>query len=529
MPTPSHACASLHRSRAIISILLILLAASVLMPRATAQSAKESPTLNPANAKQYPRFIIRNATVVDGNGTPASGPKDIVIENNTITDVVPLDPVTLKEGRAKRPAGEVEIDATGKYVLPGLINLHGHVQDERGGVQMPVDYCLKLWLACGITTVRDVGSNTKKTLLLRDRSALGQVIAPRLFVYALFNAPPVPHSTDSARARIREFKAMGADGVKSLGVDRDILAALLDEAHKEGLRVAHHTGVEETNAWDDIKGGTTSIEHWYGIPDAAIPSGRQNFPSSYNYNNETDRFRYAGRLWREADPDRLVKVFEGMIQAGVAWDPTLDIYEASRDLQRAQTQPWFADYLHPVLEDYFRPDPGHHGSYFIGWSSTDETFWKENYRLWMKSLLEFERMGGTIGTGEDAGFIYQMYGFGLLRELELHQEAGFHTLKVIQHATGNNARILGQQDRLGRIKPGFAADLIIVNGNPLENLKVLYPTGVDEIRDGKAIHTGGVEWTIKDGIPYYAPALLKEIKEMVAKARAERAAKARSN
>jgi hypothetical protein len=407
-----------------------------------------------------------------------------------------------------------------------LINAHGHVQDERAGVPQPVEYCLKLWLACGITTVRDVGSDLKKTLALRQKSASGEVAAPRLFIYGWLQGMPAPRNPDAARARIREFKQMGVDGIKLLGTERDILAAIEDEAHKLGLRIAHHVGVEETNAWDDIKFGTTSIEHWYGIPDAAIESGRQNFPSSYNYNNEVDRFRYAGRLWREADWERLMKVLDAMVAANVAWDPTLDIYEASRDLQRAQTQPWFADYLHPTLEEYFKPNPANHGSYFIGWSSTDEAFWKENYRIWMAALREFENRGGLIGAGEDAGFIYQMYGFGLLRELELHQEAGFHTLKVIQHATGNNARILGQEEKLGRVRAGWLADLIVVNGNPLENLKVLYPTGVDEIRDGKTVRAGGVEWTIKDGIPYHGPTLMKELKEMVAKARIERAAKA---
>ncbi len=217
-----------------------------------------------------------------------------------------------------------------------------------------------------------------------------------------------------------------------------------------------------------------------------------------------------------------MKVLDAMVEAKVAWDPTLDIYEASRDLQRAQTQPWFADYLHPTLEAYFRPDPANHGSYFIGWTSTDEAFWKENYRIWMATLREFERRGGVIGVGEDAGFIYQMYGFGLLRELELHQEAGFHPLKVIQHATGNNAKILGMEDRIGRVRPGYLADLIVVNGNPLDNLKVLYPTGVDVIRNGQATHTGGIEWTIKDGRPYHAPTLFAEVKEIVARARAVR-------
>jgi imidazolonepropionase-like amidohydrolase len=98
-----------------------------------------------------------------------------------------------------------------------------------------------------------------------------------------------------------------------------------------------------------------------------------------------------------------------------------------------------------------------------------------------------------------------MYGIGLIRSMELHQEAGFHPLKVVQQATGNNAKILGQEQRLGRVRAGFAADLIVVNGNPLENLKLLYP--------------GGIEWTVKDGIPYHGPTLMKRVKEIVAGAR----------
>ncbi len=478
------------------------------------------------NGVRAASLAIRNATIVDGNGTPASGPADILIEGNRIKSVVFLDPVAIRTGRAQRPRAETEIDAAGKYVLPGLINAHAHLQDERSRVPQPYDYTLQLWLASGITSVREVGADTtEKIIAMRDRSARGEVASPRIFVYGRFSNAPEPHSADEARTRVRDLKRMGVDGIKIVGIDRDIMAAMLDEAHKLGLRVAHHAGVEETNALDDARYGTTSIEHWYGIPDAAIPDGRQHFPSTYNYRAETDRFRWAGRLWREADSALLGKVLDTLVASKVAWVPTLDIYEASRDLQRAQTQPWFADYLHPTLADYFRPDPANHGSYFFGWSSTDETYWKENYRIWMAALRDFERKGGIIGVGDDAGFIYQMYGFGLVRELELQQEAGFQPTKVIQHATGNNARILGRESDLGRVRAGFLADLIVVNGNPLENLKVLYPTGVEDVRDGKVVRSGGVEWTIKDGIPYHGPTLLAQVKTMVAKARAERGAR----
>ena len=478
-------------------------------------------TTGVTHGRRAVRLVIRNATIIDGNGTPARGPADIVIEGNSIAEIVPLDPVALRNGRARRPQGDAQIDATGKYVLPGLINNHAHIQSNRSGESLGgFDYYFKLELANGITTVREVGAeNEKGSVEMRERSAKGELIAPRIFVYPFFDFGGRVKTPAEARARVQELKKIGVDGIKIGGIERDVMAAMEDESHKLGLPIAHHVGVEETNAWDDVRLGTRSIEHWYGIPDAAILDLRQHFPSGYNYANETDRFRWAGRLWREADPRVLDSLLTAMVKANVHWVPTLDIYEASRDLQRAQNQPWFKDYLHPSLADYFKPDPANHGSYFIGWSSTDEVFWKENYQIWMRALREFERKGGIIGCGEDAGFIYELYGFALVRELELHAEAGFNPLKIIQHCTGNNARILGQEDRIGRVRAGWLADLIVVDGNPLEDLKVLYAGGTTALRDGKPVQTLGPEWVIKDGFIYNGPQLLREVKAIVDKAR----------
>src|SRR5687768_3991435 len=158
----------------------------------------------PTHGRRPARLIIRNATIVDGSGAPASGPADIVVEGSTIADVVWLDPVAMRDGRARRPAtgGGVEIDATNKFVLPGLINGHGHVQDERGGVPQPLEYNLKLWLASGITTVREVGhDSTRKLIALRDRIARGEVAGPRLFAYMRFHEGGTPRTPEAARLR----------------------------------------------------------------------------------------------------------------------------------------------------------------------------------------------------------------------------------------------------------------------------------------------------------------------------------------
>ena len=459
---------------------------------------------------RYERLIIRNVVVIDGNGTPPAGPMDVIIEGNKISALR-----AARKPDAHKDESHV-IDGTGSYLLPGLINIHAHIHDSRANIPLPFEYLYRLWLSCGITSIRDVGSNYKKTIDERAKSQSGEIVAPRIFLYmrAFGNTPA------EVRKRVQDIKKVGGDGIKIFGMDRDIMAAALDEAHKLSLRVAHHVAVEETDAWDDAEFGVTSIEHWYGVPDAAL-HGSQNFPYWYNYSNEDDRFRYAGRLWREADPKKLTKVLQTLVKKEVAWNPTFVIYEASRDLLRAQNQPWFKDYLHPALAAYFNPNPAHHGSYQWNWTTTDEVCWRENYQIWMRAVREFADLGGIVGVGEDAGYIYMMYGFSLIRELELHQEAGFHPIDVIQHATGNNAKILGMENKLGRIKIGFLADLILVDGNPLENFKLLYPTGVMDLKDGKIVRRGGVKWTIKDGFVYDAPKMLADVKRIVEQAREE--------
>jgi len=483
---------------------LVLACAAVLAVPASAQ------TRGVDHGQRYDRLIIRNVTIIDGKGTPPRGPMDVVVANNKIVEVQGSRP-------AEAYANDAHVlDGTGMYLLPGLINAHVHLHDERAGIRQPFEYEEKIWLSCGITTVRDVWSDPEKAFAERQKSAAGTIAAPRILLYivAAGNTP------EEARESVRLIKKQGGDGVKIFGMDRDIMAAVTDEAKKLGLWVASHMGVEETDARDLAAFGVHTVEHWYGIPDAAL-NGSQNFPPSYNYNNESDRFRWAGHLWREADPVKLDKVLTEMIEKKVAWIPTFSTYEACRDMMRARTQEWFKEYLHPALEKYFEPSPSRHGAFSWGWSTEDEIYWRENYRIWMKAVRDFADKGGLVGAGDDAGFIYTLYGFSFIGELEMLQEAGFHPIDVIQCATGNNAEILGMGDHLGRVRQGFLADLILIDENPLANFKYLYPTGVLDLKDGQLIRRGGVKWTIKDGIVYNTPTLMNDVKEMIARARAE--------
>lgn len=134
----------------------------------------------------------------------------------------------------------------------------------------------------------------------------------------------------------------------------------------------------------------------------------------------------------------------------------------------------------------------------------------------MTFINEYKNRGGRVTAGSDSGFIYQLYGFAYIRELELLREAGFHPLEVIRSATLNGAEALGWDDQIGSIQIGKLADFVIVEENPLKNLKVLYGTGAIKLTEAnEVVRVGGVKYTIKDGIIYDAKRLLNDVKKMV--------------
>lgn len=197
-------------------------------------------------------------------------------------------------------------------------------------------------------------------------------------------------------------------------------------------------------------------------------------------------------------------------------DPTFNIYEANRDLQRARRAEWHEDYTLPSLWKFYEPSRVSHGSYWHSWGTEQEVQWKENYRLWMTFINEYKNRGGRVTTGSDNGFIYQTYGFGYIRELELMREAGFHPLEVIRSATLYGAQALGMEKEIGSIETGKLADLVVIDVNPLENLQLLYGTGAVQLNaENKVIRAGGVKFTIKDGIVYDSKKLLADVKQMV--------------
>jgi hypothetical protein len=510
---------------------------------AKAKDAAKDKSIPPAPPRAegegpFARLILRGATLIDGTGAPPIGPVDIVVEKNRIERVESvgqpggIDP----EKRPKAKPGDKEIDLAGMYVLPGFVDMHAHIGGKEQGT--PAEYVFKLWMGHGVTTIRDPGSfdGTDWTLMEKAKSARNEITAPRILAYIAFGQDrDAPFTTPGeAREWVAKMAQKGADGVKFFGYRPDIMKAAIEEAKRRGLRTAcHHAQLEvaRVTVLDSARWGLTSMEHWYGLPEALFTDRTvQDYPLDYNYADESHRFGQAGRLWRQAAPpgsERWNQVMNELIALDFTIDPTFNIYEATRDLMRARRAEWHDEYTLPSLWEFYQPSRKNHGSFWFHWTTEDEVEWKHNYRLWMTFVNEYKNRGGRVTVGTDSGFLYQLYGFAYVRELELLREAGFHPLEVIRAATLKGAEALGLAGEIGTVEPGKLADLVVLEENPLQNLAALYGTGTIKLDDkGQVVRVGGVKYTIKDGIIYDARRLLADVRRTVKEAKAAEAAKA---
>ena len=515
----------------------------IAMSAGSAVAAQEAAEMSPAPDRgdqgegPFERLIIRGATVIDGTGAPPRGPVDLVIEGNRITEVQGVGAPGAPIDDNDRPQDATrEIDADERYVMPGFVDLHTHI----GGVPKApeAEYTFKLWMGHGVTTVRDAGGGARDWVLReRDRSARNEIVAPRIVAYGRPGTGEgweggAIHSADAARDWVRWASAKSVDGLKLGSYDPPIMAALLDEAKQHGMGSMAHlgqSGVARMNAIDSARLGLGTVTHYYGLFEALLKDYTvQDWPPQQNQSNEQDRFGQVARLWNQIHPrgsDEWDALIDEFIELGTTLDPTMTIYEAGRDVMRARNADFHADYTLPSQWEFFEPSRESHGAYWYYWTTHDEVAWKNFYTVWMSFLNDFKNRGGRVTTGSDSGFIYNLYGFGYIREFELLQEAGFHPLEVIRSATLNGAETLhepkGVPIEYGIIRPGLLADLVIVDENPLENFQVLYGTGAQRLNDetGLVEWVGGVRYTIKDGIVYDAKELLADVRAMVERAK----------
>lgn len=471
--------------------LLLGLAIGLLAPLPPASayaqaSAGQAATMSP----QYERLVIRNAFLIDGTGSPARGPVDILVQRGVIADIRDSVPIRSSTGAPlSQDLGGIqadrEIDATGKYVMPGLIDTHAHLYPPT-----PRAFIYKLFLGNGVTALRNLDGNfgggttvPEGILAEKQRIAAGQIIAPRMWVYPFL--PDTVKTAAEVPALVKRWHELGVDGIKLVKVSQeypDMLKVLGEETRRYGMGLAAHipqSASPAVNALIAAESGVTTIEHHYSYPETALPATTiPILPEGYNYGDERQRFRETLAIWLQADMAKLKAVtvpelVKASREGRFTMNPTMVVYEKQRDLTRVANAPWLDRYAQPAdLQRWRTPDPARHGAIFDRWTSIDEATAAQAYRRWMEFIREYVKQGGHLSVGSDSGGPFQLYGFQTIRELELLLEAGLTPLEVVRAATQEGARTL-QEPAMGVLRPGFAADLLIVDENPLEDFKVL--------------------------------------------------------
>lgn len=514
---------SLRNNPAVIRVIRVLTLTAMIALPIDAQSNFGNLAAGP-----YNRLVIRGAMVIPGHGGPPAGPYDIVIERNVITQMIPFDPVSAEtRGASARPTGDRVIEAEGKYVMPGMIDLHTHIRTA----PQENEYAWYLRLAHGVTgMVNAPDRGLDSALYQAKRSADNTVLAPRMWPIWGWGA-----NTNYTREQLedprqapviaREMASKGAR-VVSLGNvtwDTTLFGAVAKAVWAAGGITTIHLPPSTNAVVNAVKAaclGATMIEHHYGYAESALDRQTQDFVRTYNFDNENDRFRAAGTVWLEADKARLLsQIADSLVKCGATMLPTRVVYEANRDFIRASSLPWLEKYTHQSLINWNLPNPAYHGAFHYDWTSDDEYYWTSAFRLWGDLIAEFNKRGGRVAYGTDDNYIWATPGFSAVRELQLLRETGMHSLEVLKAATKNSAETL-REPKLGLVRPGYLADLAIVDGNPAYNLKFMYAFGDLTIdKDRKMFRTRGVIHTIKDGIVIENARLMAEVEKMVTKSK----------
>jgi hypothetical protein len=485
-------------------------------------------------AGPYNRLVIQNVNVLPGHGGPSVGIYDILVEGNVITQMRRFDPY-LPAAERNHIQGDRVIDGTGKWVMPGMINLHLHLRNE----PLPLNYVYYLQLATGITTLGPASDRGLDSAMTEAAgSAANQILAPRMYPLWSWGQGISGYSREQLEdpAMAPEIaKAMVAAGARqvylnSLCWNRELFGAAARAVTAAGGITAVHVqpnSLAEVNAVIAAEEGVTMIVHHYGYAESALDRTVPDYPRDYDYFDENERFRQAGKVWEEVgrNPETrkrlLTEIVDRLVKSGVVMQPNRSTYEANRDIIRAMGLPWHEKYTHQALWDMHLPNPRNHAVFHYDWTSDDEYYWQYMYNLWGELIFEFNKRGGMVVFGTDDNYQWSTGGFGNVRELQLMRETGMHSLEVLRTANLNSAKLLKEDHRLGLVREGYLADLLIVDGNPAENLRYLYPFGAIRKRDDHTMYrTQGIVYTIKDGVVVDNAKVMEEVARMVAESKA---------
>ncbi len=419
-------------------------------------------------------IVIEGGTLIDGTGASALSGTRILIEDGRIQEIGQREDLSI-------PAGARVIDAAGKYIIPGLIDSHVHYD-------MP--WLHRLYLANGVTTVRDLGGSIERLVTLREEISVGNILAPRMFVSGMPINPGSVRAMNlsSSREMAEKLVEAGVDGIKVTGYTTDELREIVEVAHANGLIVYGHTGPKRGNRGPGarlaIEAGLDGIEHALGIledaMDQAVP-----VPADYDPFDSSHIFRYwYGRMHTVVNSTTVGELVQLMVEEDVYFAPTLNNF--MRNFVQRNTPEVESD---PNLKYIPEDEPDRFGRF----TEEDRQEWRKTMELMKEATYKFHEAGGLLINGTDSPGA-ALPGWSLHQEMELFVEAGLTPMEALLATTLNNAKVLGKEDELGTIEAGKYADLIILDADPLQDIT----------------NTQEIHLVIKDGLVLDPELLLEE-------------------
>lgn len=442
----------------------------------------------------------------------AAGVPPVVLEGGSYLDPAgqmrPFAAIVLEDGRIKaiagagekftQPAGAEVIDARGRYIIPGLIDGHVHLVHILRSLELPSEEILPLFLAHGVTTVRDAGDEIIAEQKLAAYAAAHPELAPKVFLCSpLVDGNPAYHPfvswpmTDPAK--VPAFVAhMSEAGVRTfkiyVGTSRAVGQALVRAAQRQGKWATAHLAWGYT-AQEAAADGINSLEHIGSVYEFILPPGTPRWPPPAERAKlapdrlaALEREVLAAKATVDVDGPEARDLIDSLVRHHVAVNPTLVVYRnwmLLRDLESVQTHPDLARMPARLREGW------QHTAQAAPLAPATRELRAAQFERMKQLTLRLHRAGVELLAGSDTPVQFCPPGGALLQELELLTEAGLTPAETLCAATRNNARALGQSAEIGSIEAGKIADLVILSSDPL--------TDIRHVRDiHRVIHAGRV-------------------------------------
>ncbi|REG29763.1 imidazolonepropionase-like amidohydrolase [Archangium gephyra] len=404
-----------------------------------------------APAKDTVAFVDVNVVPMDSERLLAH--QTVVVRGERIVALGPVDATPV-------PVGAARVEGRGRYLMPGLADMHLHLVPGTGQPEDPAGQVLALLLANGVTSARALGGPKDTSRLVRDRVARGEVLGPTLRVAAPSLHGKSVQGPEQARQRVREYKAAGYDLLKTHGsLGRETYDAMMSEARAQGLAVSGHV-TPDVGLFHALESGQ-QIEHLDGYLNELLPendSARQ----------EVGQVEVGEPLER-MEPARIPALAEATRKAGVWSSPTLALFEtvtSPEGVESLRTRPELRYAKQASVEAWTQMLAN--DSQMTSAPAGRKHRFAELRRQVTRGLYT---AGAKLLVGSDSPQLFMVAGFAVHREMEALAAAGIPPYGVLEAATRNAAEYLGEAGTWGTVAEGRRADLLLLEANPLEDVK----------------------------------------------------------